>query len=226
VTERDESEMTEDVLDLIEKERAYPDLSDDEIEAIRLRVQNAISEYPDPSRFGPIARAACWVAAGGLMGAALTAVFMPPKVVVETRETVRIERVEVPAPAQPREPTAPPDAPPTAEDATAPAQPSPARRGVSTASEAAGSLERTLIEQARSALARREFLAAIDAADRHASRFADGDLAEEREAIRIQAFALAGRRDEASRHVEAFRRNYPMSLHRAAISRAMGASPE
>ena len=59
--------------------------------------------------------------------------------------------------------------------------------------------ERVLIEQARMAVARGQGEAALDAVGHHAREFPRGRLREEREALAVQALALAGRADEDSR---------------------------
>lgn len=231
MTERHDSDMPEDVLELIEKERAYPDLSDGEIEEIRASVQRVIAQGPELTPAQRWLRQLGVLGCGAIVGAGAYATLMPPKVVVETRETVRVERVEVPAPPAPSAPSAPiaptseaaPDALPVAPQSSE--APSRSVRGTDLAATAEAaervSRERTLIEQARSALARGEYDAALTAASRHAAQFATGELAEERDAIRIQAFVLSGDRDAAAALATSFRRRYPMSLHTRTLERLL-----
>jgi len=84
--------------------------------------------------------------------------------------------------------------------------------------------EREVLDAARAALARGRPEDAIAAAERHAQRWPRGYLVEEREAVLIQALALAGRRDEAERRANGFRKAYPQSILLPAIDAAL-ASP-
>lgn len=72
--------------------------------------------------------------------------------------------------------------------------------------------ERALVERARAALGRRDSLSALEALAEHGRTFADGKLAEEREALLVQALAANGRADDARRKAAAFRARYPQSV--------------
>jgi len=55
--------------------------------------------------------------------------------------------------------------------------------------------------------------------DRATERFPSGALAQEREALAIEAAACAGREDEAARRASTFLRDYPSSPHADAVRR-------
>jgi outer membrane protein assembly factor BamD (BamD/ComL family) len=69
-----------------------------------------------------------------------------------------------------------------------------------------------LLEVARSALARGDGRAALEALTAHEERHPRGQLAEEREAMVVQALASAGRRNEAVARAARFRLAYPTSV--------------
>lgn len=73
--------------------------------------------------------------------------------------------------------------------------------------------ERALVERARTALIRGEPTRALDALREHQRRHPRGQLAEERDALRIEALRAAGRATEARGEAEQFRRAHPESLH-------------
>ena len=80
--------------------------------------------------------------------------------------------------------------------------------------------ERSLIEIARAGLARGDGDAALNAVRDHAKRFPEGVLAEEREALAVQALAVQGNADQARARARAFRAKYPGSLFRSAVDGA------
>jgi hypothetical protein len=81
--------------------------------------------------------------------------------------------------------------------------------------------ERKLLEVARTALGRGNGVDALTAADAHASKFPHGSLAEEREAIAVEALAECKRFDDAKQRGERFRRSYPQSILLPAVQAAM-----
>ncbi len=83
------------------------------------------------------------------------------------------------------------------------------------------SSERLLLEGARTALARDDGAAAMVSLDRHATKFPNGELAEEREALAIQALVSMGRRDEARSRATRFQARYPLSMFAAAVDAAL-----
>jgi len=72
--------------------------------------------------------------------------------------------------------------------------------------------ERSLVDRARTALTRGQPGAALEALDSHAKTFPRGRLAEEREALAIDALARAGRGAEAKARAVRFRAAYPQSV--------------
>ncbi len=91
-----------------------------------------------------------------------------------------------------------------------PARPAPA------ASPRAGderyALELKVLQPARAAVARDDFSSALAAIAEHERRFPDGQLAEEREALRVQALLGLQRTEEASRAAAAFGERFPGSV--------------
>lgn len=71
--------------------------------------------------------------------------------------------------------------------------------------------QRTLLEMARTAIARRDAEAAISSLETHAKEFPKSQLAEEREALYVQALAAAKRIPEARARAAQFRRSFPES---------------
>lgn len=124
--------------------------------------------------------------------------------------------VNVPVDAVPRiEASALPAAPSSPSPAVLSARPRP--------SDGANDLakEQELVDTARGALARGRGAEAFAATERHASRFPAGALAEERDALAVQALALDGRSDEAKSRAERFAKKYPRSIFRTAVERAI-----
>lgn len=77
--------------------------------------------------------------------------------------------------------------------------------------------EAALIRSARAALGSGSPGRALTLANEHAERFREGLLAEERDAVRIQAQCRLARHDEAALARTAFEREHPHSAHDAAI---------
>jgi hypothetical protein len=80
--------------------------------------------------------------------------------------------------------------------------------------------ERSLVEQARSALARGDASSAIAAVDEHKRRFPKGALAEEREVLAIRALLRSGQKDAARQRIDLFLRTYPESVFRPTVEEA------
>jgi hypothetical protein len=79
-----------------------------------------------------------------------------------------------------------------------------------------------MVETGRSALARGDDGAALEAMDRYRRAFPHGQLVEEAEAITIQALAASGRRAEAKTRAEGFVVEHPHGLFRSVVERAVG----
>ena len=77
--------------------------------------------------------------------------------------------------------------------------------------------ERALVDRARMALARGQSDAALEALGNHASTFPKGRLAEERDALTVQALAQAGRKNDAKARAARFHVEFPNSVLGAAV---------
>ncbi|HMF43628.1 MAG TPA: hypothetical protein VKQ32_23300 [Polyangia bacterium] len=128
------------------------------------------------------------------------------------------------APVQPiaKPPVAPGPPAPAAEELPAP--PPDADRPVLSKADAARA-ELHLLRQARAAVAREAYAAALAPIAEHARRFKDGRLAEEREALRVKALAGLGRTEEARRAAKAFRARFPRSVLLPAVSQMPASEP-
>lgn len=82
--------------------------------------------------------------------------------------------------------------------------------------------ERALLDRAQLALSERDAAAALAAIDEHAKRFPRGALAEERDALRIRAFLVAGKKGEARAAFVAFSKRFPSSIHLAGFEEVLG----
>jgi hypothetical protein len=134
-----------------------------------------------------------------------------------------------PPPAPVSRPVAAPvarPAPPTAAIADEPtAEPArPIEKPVLSKADAARA-ELRLLRQARAAVAREDYAAALSPITEHARRFKDGRLTEEREALRVKALAGLGRTDEARRAARAFRARFPRSVLLPAVSQMPASEP-
>jgi hypothetical protein len=85
--------------------------------------------------------------------------------------------------------------------------------------------ERRWIEAARAALVAGDPKTGLDKLGRHAKQFPRGVLAEEREALSVDALVAAGRYDDARRRSHAFRARYPGSLFAPSVNAAIRAIP-
>ena len=73
-------------------------------------------------------------------------------------------------------------------------------------------IEFKMLQPAYQAVARHDFTPALPAIAEHQHRFAAGQLAEEREALRVKALLGLGRRAEAQQAAAAFRERFPHSV--------------
>jgi hypothetical protein len=85
--------------------------------------------------------------------------------------------------------------------------------------------EQSLLDPARVALARGDGAAALTGLDLHQRRFPTGALAQEREAMAVQALMLAGDDDAARGRAARFRARYPDSLLLPAIDATLRSHP-
>lgn len=85
--------------------------------------------------------------------------------------------------------------------------------------------ERALLDVARTALGRGAGANALTSCDEHAKKFPGGALAEEREAIAVQALVLEHRPEDARARAERFRKTHPRSILLPAVLAAAGVDP-
>lgn len=78
-------------------------------------------------------------------------------------------------------------------------------------------LEKSYLEQARTAMARNDADSALSALAQHAKGFPKGQLTEERMALEVMALSSAGRSIEAKNAANAFRARFPEGLFRSAV---------
>lgn len=81
--------------------------------------------------------------------------------------------------------------------------------------------ERRLLEPARTALARGLTPQALELLEKHEQQFANGVLAEERDALWVQALSVAGQPEAARARARRFRAAYPDSLFMPVVERAL-----
>ena len=180
---------------------------------------------------GLTARAVPWVLGAALVGggvgagihARLASTPMPPRAATEPTASVA-----PPSPPTPSPPVAPPLAiasasPPLSAPRVARSETSAGARPPDKDVDLAA--ERALIEQARMALARGQGAGALAALESHARQFPRGRLAEEREALSVQALVQAGRTDEARARAAAFRVRFPTSVFVPAVNAAVTEAP-
>lgn len=147
-------------------------------------------------------------AGGGAVVAARHYAALPP----------RVERIEVRVPA-PSQVAAPLPAPPAKRPVARPAKP--VVPGPTPAPDEALTAERALLERGRTALTRGDPAGALAAVGEHARRFPEGELAEEREALRVQALVAQGRAADAKEAFERFQVAHPKSLMIQALRREL-----
>lgn len=156
-----------------------------------------------------VAKMAPWILGallvGGGAGAALHSAFATPKTITVTVPGPTVT-VTVPAPpATPATTVVPTAAKPTS---------SAGDRDTDLAA------ERALVDRARTALTRGQSASALEALDVHAKQFPRGRLAEEREALAVDALARTGRADEAKARAARFRKTWPSSLFSGVVDSA------
>jgi hypothetical protein len=91
--------------------------------------------------------------------------------------------------------------------------------------DAALAAERRLLDIARTALTRGDAQGALSAIANHAHDFPQGELAEDRDVLRVQALLGVGRREEALAAARAFETKYPGSFALPALKESLGNSP-
>lgn len=85
--------------------------------------------------------------------------------------------------------------------------------------------ELRLLRQARAAVARQDFAAALIPIAEHVRRFKDGRLVEEREALRVKALSGLGRTEEARHASDSFEARFPRSVLLPAVRQMPAPEP-
>jgi hypothetical protein len=137
------------------------------------------------------------------------------------RTVTTTQMVENKVAAVPPAPAAP--APPVTEAPSS--APPPATRAAHASPAVPGPEELRLLQQARSAVLRRDFAGALTPIGEHARRFRDGRLAEEREALRVKALSGLGRSEAARHAADAFEARFPRSVLLPAVSKMPASAP-
>lgn len=191
------------------------------LDAVAVPVGREAGGDKGPSSSALLARKATVIAflVGGVVGGALHALWMKPP-----ERVVYVDRVVPALPAPPAAAGAMPSligggpaAVPSVASATVPSPPSsspPSRASQLTA-------ERAILDEARQALAHGDPTRALNRLELHRRSFSSPLLAEERDAMWIQALVKAGRSDDARARGEAFRKRFPDSLFSPAVESAL-----
>jgi hypothetical protein len=222
--------------DLLDAERHAP-APDDALARVWSRMALPTPSHPPqggtagtPQSGWPAALVSRWpfalaVAVATLAGGALHAVLRPapPARVVFVARDVPVGASAVAAP-----PGVASAASPVHEESVAEPQkvrPAPTRAAPPSHAPSSLSAEHALLDHARTALAAGDGATALGLTDDHARRFARPELAEEREAIAIQALVLTGRYAEARERAARFEVRWPSSMFRSAVKSSLASIP-
>jgi hypothetical protein len=196
--------------DLLEHEREIPSVRATERARALVRARAALVAglpgraylSPPPSRWAAVG-VGVWLASAAVGAAAYQ---VRAHLAEQFSERAPVPAVHIAMPELARSPAPRPpiaDAPPTPAIVSSQRVPSQAE---------AARTELRLLRQARAAVAREDYAAALPPIAEHMRRFKDGRLTEEREALRVKALAGVGRIDEAQRAAEAFRARFSRSV--------------
>jgi hypothetical protein len=152
---------------------------------------------------------------GALVGGALHAAWMRPP----GAKVIYVDRPAPPPPSVDLTPSRLPSSAPVPSSAPSAIPLPPSSAPTLRLSQLAA--ERAILDEARRALAQGDAGQALDRLERHRRMFSSPQLAEERDAMWIQALIKADRREEARARGEAFRKRYPDSLFSSAVDSAL-----
>lgn len=212
---------------LLRRERDRPDPASSTRDRVLERVAatvaapapGATSNTPPASGSGFFVRGALLsIATAGAVGSLLVLRGMSPATprVESAPHGAAIARESAPVPASPARPA--PTAPVV--------ETAPVTHAVPLPSGATNlATERALLDRARADLLAGEPAEALAVVGTHARRFPHGALSEERDAMRVEALAAAGRSDDARAAAAKFRAAYPDSVLTAAVTGALDAIP-
>jgi hypothetical protein len=163
--------------------------------------------------------------AGGAVGAGLHTMLQKPA----SERVVYVDRPVpasiVPAPAAPATPATPSSSSPDRSPQPQPPHLSSTHSVPDASAQSSLSAERAILDGARTALAQDDGTRALNLTDEHGRRFTHPQLAEEREAIAIQALVLAGRHAEARARAARFEASSPNSLFLPAVEASLTSIP-
>jgi hypothetical protein len=212
------SQLSPEVRALLDRERAVPPISASQRARAMARARAAlaapVAATPAPSVAAPRIRWAVAAAAAFFVSAAVAAAayeihvrFAPAPVIHPTAISEPVVVARAPYTSAPN--VAVPDLPSASPQTLAAPVLSPPD---------AARAELHLLRQARTAVARGDFKAALSQIAEHTRRFKNGRLVEEREALRVKALVGLGRAAEARHAAAAFRARFPRSVLLPAVS--------
>ncbi len=211
------SPVSPEVRALLDQERVLPPVSASQRARATARARAALAA-PLVATAAPFSAASRprWVAAAAA-GLIISAAVGAAAYEVHSRWAPApvMRRAVVSAPAVASAPAAPPPVVAVPELLSAPA---PALGAPGLSSSDAARAELHLLREARAAVARGDFAAALPPIAEHTRRFRNGRLVEEREALRVKALGGLGRTVEARRAAAAFRARFPRSVLLPAVS--------
>jgi hypothetical protein len=173
------------------------------------------------SAAGKVAIATVAFLVGGATGAALYAALRPPppaQIILVPQPSVSPVPPALPS-ASTTTSEAPPSPPQGSAARSAASPPTPSSRKAQIAA------ERLLLDEARAALVQGDPVRALGRIELHRRTFANPILAEERDAMEVEALAKAGRTSEAKAKADAFRRRAPNSLFLPTVEAAVQSIP-
>ena len=218
------SPVSPEVRALLEQERVPPPVSAAQRARATARARAALAApvvaaaAPSNAASGPrwVAAAAAALVISVAVGAAAYEIHSRLAPAPATRRAVVSAPAVASAPAVSARAVAVPELPPPPVAAVA-------APGLSPADAARAELR--LMREARAAVARGDFAAALPPIAEHAHRFKNGRLVEEREALRVKALGGLGRTDEARHAAGAFRVRFPRSVLLPAVSQMPASGP-
>lgn len=185
-----------------------------------------------PSGGGPSGGGASGLGAKGfttVLGVCLGGAAIVAAVLVATRPQPKKDAVHVERPAAPTistpAPVTTPDIASTMPVVDSPPVPAARARMPTKPAQAQLDRERAVLDEARAALRNGDGPTALSAIDRHTRGFARPELAEEREALAVQALVLSARYDEARARAARFRASSPSSLFMPSVEASLASIP-
>jgi hypothetical protein len=226
------SPVSPEVRALLEQERVLPPLSASQRARAMARARAALAApvvtTSARSTAAPRTRWAAAAAAVLVVGAAVGAAAYEIHAQLARKQMTRpVAVAAAPAVASAPAVAAMAPAPPAAEVAVPDLRPTPAITAAAPSLPPADAAraELRLLRQARAAVARGDFAAALPPIAEHTRRFKNGRLVEEREALRVKALVGLGRAEEARHAAADFRTRFPRSVLLPAVSRMPAARP-